>query len=131
MELKKGIRFTTYKAPDLSPFEKLFDIFQELITHTSGDFDEAIDWLRQLDREYELTDDDYTIDDFIEDLKRKGYIHEEFDEDGRQGEEGQEGEEGESPAGKINITAKLEQLLRKKGIGSDFRKIETKRFWKP
>jgi hypothetical protein len=31
-----------------------FGIFKELITHTSGDFDEAIDWLRELDKEYKL-----------------------------------------------------------------------------
>ena len=92
MEQRKGFRFTTYEAPNLSPFEKLFEIFQELITHTSGDFNEAIDWLRQLDKEYELTDDEYTIEDFIEDLKRKGYIREEFDPDGHQ--EGEEGEDG-------------------------------------
>ena len=63
-ERRKGFIFKTYEAPHQSPFERLFEIFQELITHTSGDFDEAIDWLRQLDEEYTLTDDDYTIDDF-------------------------------------------------------------------
>jgi hypothetical protein len=31
-----------------------FGIFKELITHTSGDFDEAIDWLGELDKEYKL-----------------------------------------------------------------------------
>jgi len=71
---RNGFVFTTYEADKQSPFEKLFDIFKELITHTSGDFDEAIDWLRSLDKEYNLTDENYTIDDFIEDLKKKGYI---------------------------------------------------------
>ena len=71
---KKGFAFKTYEAPFIAPFDKLFDIFKELIVHTSGDFDEAIDWLRQLDKEYKLTDEKYTIDDFIEDLKQKGYI---------------------------------------------------------
>ena len=60
-----GIRFTKHRAEEQTPFERLFEIFKELITHTSGDFDEAIDWLRELDREYQLTDEDYTIDDFI------------------------------------------------------------------
>lgn len=82
MNTRNGFRFTTYEAPEQTPFEKLFDIFQELITHTSGDFDEAIDWLRELDKEYELTDEDYTIDDFIEELKAKGYIREEFEDGG-------------------------------------------------
>ncbi len=66
-----GIRFTKHRSKEQTPFERLFEIFKELITHTSGDFDEAIDWLRELDREYQLTDEDYTIDDFVEDLLQK------------------------------------------------------------
>ena len=69
---KSAFKFTNYKEPNLSPFEKLFNIFKELIIHTSGDFDEAIDWLRELDKEYQLTDENYTIDDFINDLLNKG-----------------------------------------------------------
>jgi hypothetical protein len=34
--------------------------------------------LRELDKEYKLTDEHYTIDDFIEDLKKKGYIKDEL-----------------------------------------------------
>ena len=70
--IKKGFYFKAYEAPFQSPFDKLFSIFKELITHTSGDLDEAIDWLRELDTEYKLTDEHYTIDDFIGDLKKKG-----------------------------------------------------------
>ncbi|MEO0573548.1 MAG: VWA domain-containing protein, partial [Bacteroidota bacterium] len=96
------------------------------ITHTSGDFDEAIEWLRQLDKEYELTDEDYTIDDFIEDLKRKGYIREEFEDGGGEmGEASEDGEEGDGKGrGKINITAKLEQMLRKRALDQIFGKIK-------
>jgi len=125
MKLKKGIRFTTYEAPNLSPFEKLFEIFQEIITHTSGDFDEAIEWLSQLDEEYKLTDEEYTIDDFIEDLKNKGYIREEFEDgDAQIGENGDTSEEGDGKGGKINITAKLEQMLRKRALDQIFGKIK-------
>ncbi|NNM17975.1 MAG: VWA domain-containing protein [Croceitalea sp.] len=124
MNLRKGFRFTKYEAPNLSPFEKLFEIFQELITHTSGDFDEAIDWLRELDKEYELTNEDYTIEDFIEDLKAKGYIREEFEDgDGKAGE-GQEGEEGGDGKGKISITAKLERMLRQRALEQIFGKLK-------
>ena len=45
----KGWSFSVFKEKNITPFEKLFEIFKELITYTSGDFDEAIDWLRQLD----------------------------------------------------------------------------------
>ncbi len=47
---RKGFLFSSYTAPDIAPFDKLFEIFTELITHTSGDLDEAISWLRELDQ---------------------------------------------------------------------------------
>ena len=103
--IKKGFYFKTYEAPFQSPFEKLFAIFKELITHTSGDFDEAIDWLRELDKEYKLTDSAYTIEDFIEDLKKKGYIREELKDDG---------------TGGIGITAKTERAIRQQALDNIF-----------
>ena len=123
VNMRKGFRFTPYEAPNLSPFEKLFEIFQELITHTSGDFDEAIDWLRELDKEYELTNEDYTIEDFIEELKAKGYIREEFEDGGgKVGEDGEEGDEG--PKGTVSITAKLERMIRQRALDQIFGKIK-------
>ena len=124
MNTRKGFRFTKHEAPDQTPFEKLFEIFQELVTHTSGDVEEALDWLRELDKEYELTDDDYTIDDFIEDLKSKGYIREEFDMDNPQGGEGEEGEENSGRSGNLSITAKLERMLRQQALDQIFGKIK-------
>jgi len=123
MNTRKGFRFTNYEEPDQTPFEKLFEIFQELVTHTSGDVEEALDWLRELDKEYELTDDDYTIDDFIEDLKAKGYIREEFDMDGPQGVEGEEGDEN-GGGGSLSITSKLERMLRQRALDQIFGKIK-------
>ncbi|MEP3371554.1 MAG: VWA domain-containing protein [Maribacter dokdonensis] len=120
MNERKGFRFETYEAPEQSIFDKLFDIFQELITHTSGDFDEAIDWLRELDKEYELTTEDYTIDDFIEDLKVKGYIREEFKDSGVDGEDGEEGSGG----GDISITAKMERIIRQRALDQIFGKLK-------
>ena len=121
MNTRKGFRFVPYEAAKISPFEKLFDIFQELITHTSGDFDEAIDWLRELDKEYELTDENYTIDDFIEDLKAKGYIQEEFEDGGGAGEEG---EEGDGKGGTMSITAKMERIIRQRALDQIFGKLK-------
>ena len=120
MNERKGFRFETYEAPEQSIFDKLFDIFQELITHTSGDFDEAIDWLRELDKEYELTTDDYTIEDFIEDLKAKGYIREEFKDGGGDGQDGEEGSGG----GDISITAKMERIIRQRALDQIFGKLK-------
>ena len=103
--IKNGFHFKTYEAPFQSPFDKLFGIFKELITHTSGDFDEAISWLRELDKEYKLTDSAYTIDDFIEDLKKKGYIREELKDDGTSG---------------MGITAKTERAIRQQALDTIF-----------
>jgi uncharacterized protein with von Willebrand factor type A (vWA) domain len=102
---KKGFYFKEFEEKSISPFDKLFGIFKELITHTSGDFDEAIEWLRELDKEYELTDENYTIEDFIEDLKAKGYIREEIDENGGSG---------------IGITAKTERAIRQTALENIF-----------
>jgi len=124
MITRKGFRFSTYEAPEQTPFDKLFEIFQELITHTSGDFEEAVDWLRELDKEYELTDDEYTIDDFIEDLKAKGYIREEFEDGGGEmDEEGQDGEDGNGN-GTISITAKMERIIRQRALDQIFGKLK-------
>ena len=112
---RRGFRFEFYDPEEKDPFDKLFDIFKELITHTSGDFDEAINWLRELDKEYKLTTPDYTIDDFIEDLKQRGYIREEFDP-----ESGQDGDGSGDQGGRFSITAKTEQLLRKHALEQIF-----------
>ena len=115
---RTGFRFTAYNAPDQTPFEKLFEIFQELITHTSGDVDEALDWLRELDKEYGLTDEDYTIDDFIEDLKAKGYLREEIERG-----EGGDGK-GNPGEGSLSITAKMERIIRQRALDQIFGKIK-------
>ena len=94
---KSAFKFSSFQEPTLSPFEKLFNIFKELIIHTSGDFDEAIEWLRELDKEYKLTDENYTIDDFVNDLLKKGYIRKEISANGDS----------------IKISSKTERLLRK------------------
>ena len=106
---RKGILFQQVQSEDRPPFEKLFEIFKELITHTSGDFDEAIDWLRELDEEYQLTDENYTIDDFIEELLNKGFIKEDIKPDGNERSMG--------------ITAKTEKLLREYALKQIFGKL--------
>ncbi|WP_431135196.1 vWA domain-containing protein [Psychroserpens mesophilus] len=110
--IRKGFIFKPYEILNQSPFEKLFEIFKELITHTSGDFDEAISWLRELDKEYELTTSEYTINDFIEDLKKKGYIKEEIDSEGNGG---------------MAITAKTERAIRQQALEHIFGKIKRSR----
>ena len=101
----RGFFFKDFEPKSVSPFDKLFDIFKELIVYVSGDFDEAITWLRELDKEYELTDENYTIDDFINDLRERGYIRPEVDGDGVPG---------------MGITAKTERLIRQTALDQIF-----------
>jgi Ca-activated chloride channel family protein len=106
-----GLRFSRHVPKEQSPFERLFEIFKELITHTSGDFDEAIDWLRELDKEYSLTDENYTIDDFVRDLLERSYI---------QPKGGDKDGEGSGMA----LTPKTEKLLREHALKQVFGKLK-------
>ncbi len=94
------------KADDQTPFEKLFNLFMQLLNYTSGDVYEALNWLNELDREYKLTSDDYTMADFIDDLKSKGYIKE------------------SSQDGQFIITPKTEQQIRKNALDEIFGKLK-------
>ena len=107
---QSGFLFTNFKSKTQTPFEKLFEIFKELITYTSGDFEEAINWLKELDKEYVLTSEDYTMDDFIEDLFKKGYIKKDLNPN----------KNGDG----IGLTAKTEMLLRQHALKQIFGKMK-------
>jgi len=103
----KGFVFTQFREEDnRSSFQKLFDLFMELLQYTSGDATEALDWLTQLDRKYGLTNNDYSIGDFIDELKEQGYL-----------------QENESD-GAYKITAKSEQTIRKRSLDEIFGKLK-------
>ncbi|MDX2047050.1 MAG: VWA domain-containing protein [Chitinophagaceae bacterium] len=89
-----------------SKFEQLLDYFMQLLTYTNGDPNEALNWLTQLDKEYELTDEEYGLGDFIEDLKEKGFLDE-----NRQ-------------TGEIKITPKTEKGIRKRSLEEIFGKLK-------
>ena len=78
-----GYRFSEYVPTDSdgTPFERLLKIFQELLMHTSGDVPEALSWLTQLDKEYNITTPDYGIADFVQELIDRGYLQPQ-DQDG-------------------------------------------------
>ena len=54
----------------------------QLILITAGNVAEALQWMTEVDRQHKLTNDKYGMGDFIEDLKKNGYIS----EDGPKGE---------------------------------------------
>jgi uncharacterized protein with von Willebrand factor type A (vWA) domain len=102
-----GFRFSKFDKPDQTPFERLFDIFKQLITYTSGDVGEAISWLTELDKEYQLTTPDYGIGDFIQELKDRGYLRDDNPQEGS-----------------MVITAKTEQAIRSQALEKIFGKLK-------
>jgi uncharacterized protein with von Willebrand factor type A (vWA) domain len=87
-------------------FDQLLNLFMQLLTYTNGDVAEALEWLNQLDREYGMTDNEYGMGDFIDELKDKGYITEGTDKS------------------EIKITPKTEQGIRKKSLEEIFGKMK-------
>ncbi len=103
-----GFHFGKYdpKKDGKSKFDQLLDIFMQLLTYTNGDVGEALQWMNQLDKEYEMTDGEYGMGDFIEDLKDKGYIDE------------------NKQTGTITISPKTEQGIRKRSLEEIFGKLK-------
>lgn len=71
-----GWRFSDYVPGknEGSDFERLLKVFQELLVYTSGQVSEALSWMTELDKEYNLTNESYSMGDFIQDLIDQGYI---------------------------------------------------------
>jgi Ca-activated chloride channel homolog len=107
----KGFHFSGFNPEEQgkSKFEQLLDLFMQLLTYTNGDVAEALDWMNQLDRQYELTNQEYGMGDFIEELKDKGYITEKGDKS------------------EIKITPKTEQSIRKRSLEEIFGKLKKTR----
>lgn len=102
-----GFRFSEYHDSDdnTSTFDKLLKLFMELLVHTSGDVSEALNWLTQIDQRHNLTDEEYGMGDFIQDLRDKGYIND--DENGD-----------------VTLSAKTEQTIRKNSLEQIFGKLK-------
>lgn len=102
-----GFRFSKFDPKSQKPFDKMFDLFKQLITYTSGDVAESLSWLTDLDKEYKISNGNYGIGDFIQELKDKGYIK-------------------ENPEKNNNaiITAKTEQSIRTSALERIFGKLK-------
>jgi hypothetical protein len=59
---------------DEQRLEKLLNLFSYILLQTSGDVNEALDWLSQLDERYKFFDENMSLSDFIDKLKEKGLI---------------------------------------------------------
>ncbi|HLF64431.1 MAG TPA: VWA domain-containing protein [Saprospiraceae bacterium] len=105
-------RFSKYdpNAFRENPFETLLRLFKELLMHTNGDVAEALQWLTELDRKYNLTDENYGIADFIQDLKDKGYIQTDPEDNSR-----------------LIPAAKIEMSMRKQALDDIFDQLQKSR----
>lgn len=102
-----GLRFTQFSPEsEGNAFENLLKLFLQLLNYTSGDASEALNWLNQLDNKYGLTNDNYGMGDFIQELKDRNYIE-------------------ENPLdNSIIITAKSEQSIRRQSLEEIFGKLK-------
>lgn len=103
-----GHRFSKYVPPqdDRTPFERLLPLFLEMLTHTSGDVEEALDWMDQLDKEHGFYNEQYGRKEFEDDLRKHGII-------------------GDRPTkgGKTPLTGKAEKLIRERALEQVFGKL--------
>ncbi|RWZ90603.1 MAG: VWA domain-containing protein [Hydrotalea sp. AMD] len=104
----QGHRFIGFNPSEnqQSIFEQLLNIFMQLLTYTNGDAAEALQWMNELDKQYQLTNPEYGMGDFIEDLKQNGYLEE------------------NAVTGSFKITSKSEQTIRKKSLEEIFGKLK-------
>lgn len=104
----RGFSFSEYQSDDLPKggFDALLKLFTELLHYTAGNAGEALSWLNELDKQYKLTENNYGIGNFIDDLKSKGYVTE------------------DDQLGALKITAKAEQTIRKSALEEIFGKLK-------
>jgi uncharacterized protein with von Willebrand factor type A (vWA) domain len=103
-----GNRFLKFdpKAQGKPKFDQMLDLFTQLLGYTNGDASEALSWMSELDKKYQLTDNDYGMGDFIDELKEKGYLTE------------------DNQSGEISIAPKTEQGIRKRSLEEIFGKLK-------
>lgn len=103
-----GFSFSKFEAEEnnQTPFERLLKLFLELMVYTAGDVEETFDWMKQLDQEHHITDDDYTLEDFRKDLEKRSMIR------------------IDPKDSKSKITSKTEQMIRKRALDQIFGKLK-------
>ncbi len=107
-----GYRFSKYSPPpqdQKSDFDRMLNIFMQLVLITSGNVGEALQWMTEVDRQHKITSPNYGMGDFIEDLKKKGYITD------------------EGPDGQFKLKARSEQNLRQSALEEIFGKLKKTR----
>lgn len=103
-----GHRFSRFVPvkDDRSPFEQLLPLFLELLTHTSGDVEEALDWMDELNKEHGFWTKEYGRKEFEADLGKHGMVG------------------IPKKGGKAPLTGKAEQLIRQRALDQVFGKLK-------
>src|ERR1700749_4599879 len=104
----RGFGFSKYipQQTNEGGFDELLKLFLELLNYTAGDAGEALQWMNELDKQYNITNDEYGMGDFIDELKQKGYLNE------------------DNQSGEFSITAKTEQSIRSSALEEIFGKLK-------
>lgn len=104
----KGLRFTKHipASNENASFDQFKKIFFQLLHYTAGDANEALDWMNELDNRYGFSNAGYGMGDFMDDLKKDGYISD------------------KTPDGSFDLTAKSEQTIRKSSLDEIFGKLK-------
>jgi Ca-activated chloride channel family protein len=67
-------RWTEESSTDEQRLQQLISIFSHLAVQTSGDVQEALEWLRQLAEEYGLFDENLSMSELVDKLREMGII---------------------------------------------------------
>ena len=90
-------QFDSYK----DRLEGLISLFNYILMQVEGDVDEALEWMQYIDQKQPLFSEDLTMQDFIDELKARGYVEEDRD-------------------GEYSVTAKGNQRIRKDALNEIF-----------
>ncbi len=81
--------------------EGLISLFNHILMQVEGDIDEALEWMQYVDQKQPIFDAALTMQDFIDELKARGYIQEDRD-------------------GNLAVTAKGNQRIRRDALDEIF-----------
>lgn len=105
-----GTLFSKYinkKGSDDWDFDRLKNLFLELLLHTSGDIEESFDWLKEIGQNNSIFDQKYTFDNFKNDLITSGFFQPEA-----------------SNSKDMKLSAGTEKLFRQKAFEQIFGKVK-------
>lgn len=102
-----GIQYREFNPDEFTSqdrFQHILNVLNQLLHYTNGNADEALDWLKQLNKKHNLFSKDYSFDDFLRELKQNGYLE-------------------EQPRNSVKITSKMEKYIRSKAFEEIFSKM--------